>query len=200
MVYEIELKAWATDHETLRQALLKHAQFECEYVKEDTYYLPGPKAGGNVPASGVRLRRETVRYSDGDAATMLLTYKSKERREEIEINSEHEYAITGDENIPVIEALFMLMGLERAYTKTKRGFAFRHGDITAELSLVEGLGWFIELEILRDNDAAATLEAARASLKTLLHTLGIAEENIETRYYSELLNTIRAAKTTKKDG
>jgi predicted adenylyl cyclase CyaB len=59
--------------------------------------------------------------------------------------------------------------------------------VTAELSEVEGLGWFIELEIIADNEDRETIEAGRGRLLSLLKSLGIGEEQIEERYYSDML-------------
>jgi adenylate cyclase class IV len=51
------------------------------------------------------------------------------------------------------------------------------------------LGWFIELEILVDAAPAneKIIVKGKAKLLALLDSLGVAREEIESRYYSDLL-------------
>ena len=99
------------------------------------------------------------------------------------------------------------MGLEKKTIKHKQGWLWHHEGISAELCEVSGfinnssikhspekqgciknLGWFLELEILANDDSADTIIAAREKLLNLLEKTGIGKENIESRYYAELLD------------
>jgi adenylate cyclase class 2 len=63
-------------------------------------------------------------------------------------------------------------------------------DTLIEVSYVDKLGDFIEIEILSETaDTERTIEAHKKLLRTL-EKAGVPEENIETRYYSELLENV----------
>jgi adenylate cyclase class 2 len=79
------------------------------------------------------------------------------------------------------------MGFRPDDSKRKQGRAFSQEGITAELSEVPGLGWFIELEILADNSREETVTEAKKRLHCFLSGLGIEKEAIESRYYTEML-------------
>jgi predicted adenylyl cyclase CyaB len=197
VAFEIELKAWVDEHEAVKRALDAVAEFIARYTKEDRYYVLADGARRGTPRSGVRVRSEFLSgAADGGGETRrgTVTWKSKELRSDIEVNSEHEFCIKeapgGEDARAVFDAFLRMLGFTESYTKTKRGFAYRAGEITAELSFVEGLGWFLELEILRQTDDAAGVAAARKKLHDFLAAAGVREERIETRYYSELLGSL----------
>ncbi|MDR1325145.1 MAG: CYTH domain-containing protein [Treponema sp.] len=149
-----------------------------------------------VPASGVRVRKEVVGDGRGDiengVQTTRITYKTKEVRDNIEINHEREFTVSDG---AVFEELLTALGLIPIKHKRKTGWAWVYDNdalttedgITVELALLEQLGYFIELEILANNDAPDTVAAARERLLSLLDLLGIARNRIESRYYTELL-------------
>jgi len=73
------------------------------------------------------------------------------------------------------------------YPLTDRGAS----PILAELSMVKNLGWFLEIEILADNDCEQTVQESRERLFALLEKLEIPKEWIEDRPYTVMLaNTI----------
>ena len=193
MAFEIELKAWVDEYDAVKRALDGAAAAVCRYTKEDTYYEPEDGAARGTPRSGVRVRRETFAEDAGagEARRVTATWKSKELRSDIEVNTEHEFVVrkaeNGEDADCVFDAFLRMLGLQPRYTKTKRGVAYRAGEITAELSFVEGLGWFLELEIIRNTDDAEGVACARKKLREFLAAAGVGEERIETRYYSELL-------------
>jgi adenylate cyclase class 2 len=187
VAFEIELKAWVDDRESVEKRIGGLAEFTADFEKEDVYWMPVSRGetGAGLPLSGVRVRSETVR-ARGEAARnlVLVTYKTKEVRGGIEVNDEKEFAVTG---LPAFEELLRRLGLEAGVSKKKRGRSWRYGGITVELSDVERLGCFVELEIMANDDSAETVDAARAALLSFLKLAGIAEDRIETRYYNEML-------------
>jgi adenylate cyclase class 2 len=193
MAVEIEVKAWADEPEKTKSALSGIAEYLGKFHKQDEYWFTppspsGPETGG-VPASGVRVRLEKVRAPGGVVRkTITVTYKVKEVRGSIEVNQEREFRVHGK---AAFEELLSRMGLTRGYVKKKSGFAWNYQGITAELTQVESLGWFAELEILADDDAETTVQSARRGLMDLLGRIGIGEDRIETRYYSEMLQATR---------
>ena len=208
MATEIELKAHIEDKEAVKRLLFDKAVFLWAFEKEDTYWFQEPPSCPGFPRSGIRLRREKCTLPDGsEKISCLATYKNKEKRDGIEINDEKEFEIVSkpDQNGPEFEEFLLCLGLKPGISKKKRGWAFsREGinnpaveqqgikpspRITAELCEVEGLGWFVELEILTDNadNGKDAYAESRKRLLDFLYSLGIKKEAIESRFYTELL-------------
>jgi adenylate cyclase class 2 len=183
MAIEIELKAWAEDVEGLKAALSRLGIYNGEFLKEDTYWFP--KASSALPASGLRVRKE--RAGTPPRQTILATYKTKEVREGLEVNREREFTVSDG---AAFEELLERLGLERGTSKRKAGFSWSVEGITAEITEVAGLGWFAELEIIAPEDTPETVTTARIRLLKLLGKLGIGEDKIEGRYYTEMLSQI----------
>jgi adenylate cyclase class 2 len=179
MAVEIELKAWVDDFSAAQKTLSNLCVYKAAYTKSDIYWFP--QKGAAFPASGLRVRKEKT---EGAPAKTLVTYKTKERRSGIEINDEKEFTVS---EAGVFEELLEALGFEAGKSKKKSGFSFDYHGITAELSCVEGLGFFVELEIIADSGDTATVENSRRRLLNLLALIGISEDKIEARYYTELL-------------
>ena len=203
MTIEIELKAHVKDFEALRLILQKKAEYRSAFEKEDRYWFPGTKSFSGIspidvvdfplldfPSTGLRIRRENRNFPDGtEGSFTFLTYKIKEVRDGIEINDEREFEIrpSSSNNGTAIEDLLIRLGLKPGISKRKRGWEFLHENINADLAEVENLGWFVELEILADNNREETIAQERRQLLDFLTSLGIGEEAIESRFYSEML-------------
>lgn len=197
MAFEIELKAWVDDRQAVERRIGELADLTADFEKEDRYWIPLEPAGGRgaLPVSGVRVRRETVSARDGAVESFtLVTYKTKEVRDGIEINEEKEFMLKaapdGDGDAAAFKAfeeLLERLGLAPGRHKKKWGRSWKYGGITVELSDVERLGCFLELEILAGDSGGETVERARKSLLGLLALIGIKEDRIETRYYNEML-------------
>lgn len=184
MAIEIELKAWADDPNALRSRLFSLAGGGISFEKADSYWFFSG-AGRSVLPSGVRIRRETKTDPAGRVSCELwVTFKVKEVREGLEINDEREFSVSDG---AAFEALLRRLGLEKGMEKTKRGRAWNCEGIAAELTEVEGLGWFVELEIIAGDDSGGTVAAARARLLALLEKIGVPTDRIEPRYYTEML-------------
>jgi predicted adenylyl cyclase CyaB len=124
-----------------------------------------------------------------EGGSVVVTYKRKEIQGEIEVNDEREFAI---DDRAAFEALISDMGLTPYISKEKstKTFAYRASDgtdVSIELSLVAGLGWFAELEILADGPDEGRIAAARRTLRSTLALMGIPDSSIETRYYTDML-------------
>ncbi|MDR2110367.1 MAG: CYTH domain-containing protein [Spirochaetaceae bacterium] len=188
MAVEIELKARVESPETQKEVISTLAEYAGSFEKDDSYWFPPPGMvipPGGPSSSGVRIRREKFGGPPGELVRRVwVTYKSRERREGIEVNHEGEFEVSDG---AVFEGFLSGLGFTRGAGKRKRGWAWTFGDITAELSLVEGLGWFVELEILTGNDREETVAAARERLLDFLRKIGVGEDRIESRYYTEML-------------
>lgn len=181
MITEIELKAWVYDPEEVKARLMKLGTYLGSYTKDDEYWRDS--AGQRELGSGVRIRRLSGSVA-GERPRALVTFKRKEVREGVEINDEEEFEVS---DVDTFAALLTRLGLSPWIRKRKVGEAWNLGGITAELSLLVGLGTFVELELLSEEADPGTIARSRTRLMEALSTLGVPEERIETRYYTELL-------------
>jgi predicted adenylyl cyclase CyaB len=110
-----------------------------------------------------------------------------EVRDGIEVNQEQEFEVSDGD---AFEAFLTHIGLEPGIGKNKRGWSWTHEGVTIELSQVARLGWFAELEIIAQDDDEETIHTARSRLLNLLGRIGIGEDKIEGRYYTEMLREI----------
>ncbi|MDR2079797.1 MAG: class IV adenylate cyclase [Treponema sp.] len=200
MAMEIEVKAHVDDPRTIKNGIFLSASPLISFEKNDCYWVPADKLPGGISKSGVRVRREKRRLpgnKEEDKEKILVTYKSKEVRDRIEINDELEFTVS---DAHAFEELLKRLGLKPGLRKHKKGWSWifpensvaGNGNIHVELcevtSLDRNLGWFAELEILTDDAGPETVTAARKRLLEVLDKLNIPRENIEERYYSELLS------------
>ena len=193
---EIELKAHVGNSDECKKTLDGLAGEGTAFSKDDTYWF--------APAvlhyfSGPRVRQETKE----NRPRTLVTWKNKQKRGELEVNDEHELEVTDGKEF---EALLVLLGLEKQTVKHKQGWSWHYDGITIELCEVSGsvkksfkknssarqgrvknLGWFLELEIITDDDSEKTIALARDRLFAVLEKAGIGKETMESRYYAEML-------------
>ncbi|MFO7731242.1 MAG: class IV adenylate cyclase [Spirochaetia bacterium] len=169
MAIEVEMKAWVQELERLRENIRAIAEFQNLYEKRDTYFS---RPQQEIPL--FRIRRE--------ADSNTVNYKQKERTDGIEVNREHEFQVDdADAFIKFCEYLEYGVYIE----KHKQGELYSFENVGIELSFVEGLGWFVEIEILVDHQSEVS--PAREKLREVLQALNVPEDKIEPRYYYELL-------------
>ena len=188
MAVEIELKARLEESGPVKQRLSSIGVFLHSYEKYDAYW----NSADNILPSGVRVRREIRTLPDNAGhETILVTYKTKEITDGVEINDECEFCVS---DAGVFEELLGLLGLKPGIKKEKRGWAWQvrapeagQPPVLAELSDVKGLGWFIEIEIIAEDREEKTVTASRKRLFDLLAELDIASDQIEARPYSAML-------------
>lgn len=185
MAIEIEIKAWVEDIASVRARLEALGRYSGLFKKDDEYWRPrsGPSDG---LGSGVRIRRT----SDGPSA--VVNFKRKEVRDGMEINDERELEVS---DAAVFAELLDRIGLAPWIRKRKVGEAWDLDGITAELSEIVGLGTFVELEILAQDDDAETVSSARRRLLDALDRLGVDRTRIEERYYTEMLREAAAGRS-----
>ncbi len=176
---EIEIKARVNDREKTEKAIRDFATFERSVVKRDVYW--GGRGAGTQGFMKVRIRDE------GHDA--IVTYKRKELRNETEVNDEREFEVS---DRAAFEALLADLSFAPYAKKDKETLAFswitpEGTPVTIELSLVTGLGWFCELEVLEDSPSEASIARARAALWETLAKIGLAETDLEPRFYTEML-------------
>ncbi|MDR0410175.1 MAG: CYTH domain-containing protein [Spirochaetaceae bacterium] len=199
-MFEIELKAWVDDFAAVKQKIGTLAEFTADFEKEDVYWFPPPRpeTGGLAPLPDVRVRKETFKPKAKETETFILvTYKIKEIRAGIEVNDEKEFVISAPPDAESgvypagFEELLSRLGFSPKISKKKQGSVWKYGGeaVSIELSSVDKLGNFVELEIMAADNEAKTVNAARERLFSLLKLIGISEEKIEKRYYSDMLSS-----------
>lgn len=174
MAIEVETKAWANGRvEEFRAQLNKWAEYRGKFDKLDTYFcVPGGEQ------SLFRIRRE------GQSNTV--TYKQKQRTGGFEVNREHEFTV---ESADAFVEFSHYLGYEVFIEKHKQGELYAFGDAGIEVSHIEGLGWFVEIEIIVEDQSE--VQAARRRVTEVLQKLDISEDKIESRYYNEMLKNIK---------
>ena len=179
---EVELKAHVRDRASVKAAIAAFARPAGKVEKRDAYWH-GSDWRQNPGTKGFRIR------SEGESN--IVTFKTKHSDGGIEINLEREFEIS--DRAAFVE-LVLRLGCEAFYTKRKTGLAFKAdvgganpGEATIEIVEVEGIGDFVEIEILLEDEDPARIASAQGALRALLARTGVDEMDIEPRFYSELL-------------
>ena len=192
---EIELKAHARDRGAVLKKLEAFAVFDKSVSKDDRYFKL-EKSGAPNGHITARIRQEKSSGQDGRALEekIFLTYKKKEKRlasggAALEVNQEFEAAL---DNAECLEALFSDIGFVPHFEKHKDAVGFYAdtpcGKAHLELCSVPPLGDFLEIEFVTDCDVPEEkIAAMRKELEALVTKCGLALDDIEEKYYSELL-------------
>jgi predicted adenylyl cyclase CyaB len=181
-VIEVELKARLRDPAAVSAAVATFARLAGAVDKRDSYWH-GPGWKSDSDAKTFRTR--------GEGGTTVVTYKVKSSAQGVEVNRESEFEVSDPETFA---GFARRLGCEPSYQKRKTGFAFKAGpdalnpyEATIEVVEVDGIGHFIEIEVLLADEEPAALARARTEIRALLARAGVDEQDIESRFYSELL-------------
>ena len=163
---EVEVKFRVDFGEMRKRIEAVGASFLREEVQEDVYFsVPLPEL--------LRVRRIS------NLGRAFLTYKliaDPGRNEEFD---ELEVEVSDfDTTVEILKRL----GYEEDVVVRKRRLVYRLGDVTFELSDVEGLGGFLDIEVISDDVG----EAKRKIWETA-EKLGLTEKDVEPRLYQELI-------------
>lgn len=174
MAYEVEMKAWVDDWAAVEARLRATCTFSRAFRKEDRYF---------APADDARLFRVRV---DGEAA--YVTYKEKRIADGAEVNLEREFGV--DDAGAFVDFVTRFRAREE-FAKVKEGLHFDHDGLTVELVRVEGLGEFLEVELVHESDDPAVHRRAVERIRAFLADVGIRPERIEEQPYMKLLRERR---------
>jgi predicted adenylyl cyclase CyaB len=181
-VIEVELKAHIVDRAAVTAAVAGFARAEGEVDKADDYWH-GPDWRLHRGSRGFRVR------SEGSGS--VVNFKMKRNEGGIEINREREFAISDRD---AFVEFAQRLGCEPFYKKHKRGRKFVAGGTAPylrpaiiEIVDVEGLGDFIEIEVILENEEPEAVALAQGEIRAILARSGVGEDAIESRFYSELL-------------
>lgn len=189
MAKEIELKAHVYDFSlTLEKLRLnKHISEEKFAHKLDIYYF------NPLINQSFRVRQELLKSNDVLVSKdTIITVKQKSIIEGIEQNNEIEVELPYD-NFKDTLTFFDSMGFNKTIRKSKTGYSFNFNKfdypLHIELLEVNDLGWFFEIEFVIDENIDQNI--INNLINNLYETLKIFDipvENIEKRYYSQMIN------------
>lgn len=176
MTREIEMKAWVDDPDSLLAQLDSRYEFIRTYQKSDLYLVGEPTGSGPPP-------QMRIREDDGE---WMVTFKDKTRHQGMEVNQEEEYPLKDPQ---VVERVARRLGWQEYIRKTKHGRQYRDGRALYEVSLVEPLGWFLEIEILLEDDEATeeSIRETEGEIRQRFRALKIDDDRVESRYFTEMI-------------
>ncbi len=181
---EIEIKAWLDDFDGARRALEAMGAVALgEVVKRDLYYGPERK-----DAREIDLRKDPVfrLRSEGDA--WLVTAKRREMEDGVETNEEVEFAVS---NAAAFREFAQRIGFRPFVVKRKKALRYEVGRAIVELSRVDPLGDFVEIEVLLDDGASPDERAAaEREVRGLLARIGVPESRVEPRLYVDMIRKL----------
>lgn len=170
---EIEVKV-RTDHSKARIILKKIGAVKRGVESQSDVYFAAPYRDFAKTDEALRIR------SLNDHT--VLTYKSPKLDDISKTREEFETLVEEAATIKILRAL----GFSEAGIVRKQREIFSAGEITICLDLVEGLGEFLEVEIVAENEK--DLEISRAKLFELLKQFGAGEkDSIRTSYLEMIL-------------
>ena len=170
---EVEVKARA-DHEKVRPVLEKIGAIKVETeIQSDTYFA-APHRDFAKTDEALRIRSENGRS--------VVTYKGPKLDKVSKTREEFETPVDEVTFTKILHAL----GFSEAGIVRKIREVFKAGEITVSLDAVEGLGEFMEVEIMAENEK--DLDILRQSLFEFLKRFGVGEkDSIRTSYLEMVL-------------
>jgi len=180
MAYEIEVKAWIDDPAALKQQLADLSTEVKDYTKQDVYFrapVPATTSGRSAThPQEFRLRRQGGRT--------ICTFKEKTIHERVEVSREVEFTVS---DADAFEELVLRSGATVFARKKKTGSVYALPEANVEVSHVDGLGDFVEIEKIVESSEEAEHRRAQETVRRILSSLGVDEARIETRAYTTLL-------------
>ncbi len=179
MHFEVECKVRIEKNEvkSLHDSIsLYVAGGECQDIeKKDTYYS---QVGNDITLFRVR----------SVEGSYLITRKMKEARNDgVEVNQEIEFTANGQ--FDSIHSFFTSLGYSIIIKKEKRGWAWHEDNLTIELVEVAPLGWFLEIEVLIEQENLKRQALDR--LEKVREDLHIYSRELVPMYYNDMLKEIR---------
>lgn len=177
MVWEVEIKARVARPRELEELLDRRCKFIRDFRKQDVYY----KAADAVDVNGYP-RQARLRNDNGK---VVLTAKEKSLDSAVEVNREIELIVNSAEQA---KAFLRYCGFTELAGKEKSGKLYTDGNLNLELCHLAGLGWFLEIEklVTGSREPSQKVLACR-EVKEALFSFGVKSDQIEPRYYIDML-------------
>ena len=171
---EVEVKVKA-DHSQVRSVLQKLGAIKIGIENQSDTYFAAPYRDFAKTDEALR-----IRSLDGQA---VLTYKGPKLDKVSKTREELETSVDEATTAKILHAL----GFSDAGIVRKKREVFRAGEITVCLDAVEGLGEFLEVEIIAEDEK--DLDISREKLFELLKQFGAGEkDSIRTSYLEMVLD------------
>lgn len=178
---EIELKTQVENLAEIRTALLKrNAKFLHRNHEHDIYYNAPHR---NFAKTDEALR---VRYTGGNA---VVTYKGA-KLQNLGLKAREELN-TAVESGDVVEQILTRLGFTKTAAVDKWRETYSIADATVALDEVEGLGTFVEIEVMAESDRTPAL----TTINYLKKELGITGEAILSSYLELVLSKASASRS-----
>ena len=178
---EVEVKLPVSEPDTVRSEILKMGFKEVAFIQErDTYF---DNVDGDIRANDEALRvRETKDYLTGKIRAQM-NFKGRKLDDRTMTRKELETGVGDGE---VCREILRAAGFAPADPEVvKERVMLQKEQVTACLDSVQGLGEFLELEILVTGEAEK--DAALAQIETILNRLGYQiSDTVRTSYLSML--------------
>ena len=176
---EVEIKI-RTDLDSAGEKLTDNGFIKDRFIKEsDTYY---DNAAGDIRGSDTALRIRTVEYPDLGTSESYITFKGRRCDDVSMTRPEYESLIEGPDEIKMILKALGYGPVEPAVIKERTLYV--KGSVSACLDRVEGLGDFLELEIMSESESK---DDALNRLWEMLELLGYNREDTVTVSYLTML-------------
>jgi predicted adenylyl cyclase CyaB len=179
---EIELKVRVEKPDLVHAKLSAFMTFVGPVEKNDEYWSV-PIVADGIPAGGFRLRiRE-------ESKKFTVTFKEKTYQRDMEVNREVEFGVFDSDSF---RSFLEKMSAKLQYRKRKIGYLWKDSKgVIAELVNVEGLGDYLEVEILYEENENIDVIKLKTELMTIVETCGFTAKDLEPRPYSQLLGMSR---------
>lgn len=175
MVREIEVKAKTQDISALKEKLLElGCSFSEPLTQHDTIYLP---EGIQYPVQKKGMAVMRIRDQNGK---LMLTMKKAIENELDNIEKEISF-----ENKQEAHDMLCEMGYYAAVSVKKTRVKCKHEDVEICIDEVEGLGSFIEVEKLCEDDKDS--EQVQEELFAFLQTLGVSQDDQVLKGYDTMM-------------
>lgn len=176
---EVEIKI-QTDLDTARKRLIENGFEYDDHVREsDTYY---DNVEENIRRNDTALRIRMIDFLDSDHSRSYITFKGNRCDDISMTRPEYESLIESPDDVMMI---LMALGYKPVEPKViKERTLYVNGSISACLDRVEGLGDFLELEIITGKESK---DEALTKLWKMLDILGYKREDTSTISYLSML-------------
>lgn len=171
---EIEIKVRVPDLGTIRERITVRGGVLTEQLTEHDSYYNAPHRDFGVTDEALRLRRA------GEKA--IVTYKGPKNtilgskvREELNLDISDPTAF---------DKIVTSLGFKPVAVVIKKREYYQYQDFTISLDQVEGLGDFVEIELITENDA----ERAAKRIDNIAKEIGVTGERITSSYLELLLS------------
>ncbi|ALV62146.1 Adenylate cyclase [Thermococcus sp. 2319x1] len=162
---EVEVKFRVLFDETKKKIEKLGAELVREEVQEDLYFdIPLPNL--------LRIRRIV------NTGEIILGYKEIKDQK----NEEFDEIEVEVKDFDKIREILRRLGFKEDVWVKKHRHVYRLGNVTFELNRVEGLGDFLDIEVISDD-----VEEAKRKIWEVARELELKEEDVEPRLYQELI-------------